>query len=334
MDGVSANNVRALAVAETDLGRAIGALADRCFGSVRVQVSGRTGVGKSTVRSVLAAHPDLRLDGVDVTEAASIDVPRSPDPVLDGDVVIHVVTSGAQPADLDVVASAREVVAVLAKADTIDHLPVVVDRLSASMGVTVHPLMGTVAASVLRGLPASFDALRPSVAAITGDMLLSPERLLRAKLPTARSARLALVEQIEMGGVRTVVEALAANPSADDATLRLLLTDRSGADAVARAVRRAARNVRIDRQGRLLHRLTELAGEHPEAVELERYLGSDEVVVAIMRSALRALGEKEEPNPTLDTAQHWQTRWRSSREPAQARAALAVARGYLRMRTR
>ena len=333
-NGVSSGTVRGLAAQGTALGRAIGEAADRCFAAVRVQVSGRTGVGKSSVRAVLTAHHDLRVDGVDITEAASIDVPRSPDPVLDGDVLVHVLASGAHPADIDAVASATEVVFVLAKADTIDHLDTVVARLSASVGATVYPLMGTVAASVMRGLPASFGLLRPAANAVTTDMLLTPERFVRATLPMPRQARVELLEQVETCGVRIAVETLTANPNTDDATLRLLLAERSGVDALARAVRQAVDDVRIDRQGKLLHRLTELAAEHPDATELERYLGSDEAVVAIMRSALRALGEPEEPHPTLRTAQQWQSRWQSADEPSRARAALAVTRGYLRMRER
>lgn len=334
MNGIAEDGVRALAVADTEVGRAIDAAADRCFAVVRIQVSGRTGVGKSSVRSVLAAHPDLRITDVEMTEAASIDVPRSPDPVLDGDVVVHVMAGGAQPADANVVASAKEVVPVLAKADTIDDLDAIVGRLSASLGRSVYFLMGTTATSVMRGLPSSFDSLRRAADAVTADMLLTPERFLRAKLPMPRPVREELVEQIEIRGVAIAVDALVANPATDDATLRLLLTERSGADAVARAVRQAVDAVRVDRQGRLLHRLTELAAEYPSARELERFLGSDEAVVAIMRSALRALGEQEEPNPTLDTAHRWHERRRGSTEPAHARAALAVARGYMRLRVR
>ncbi|WP_338888396.1 hypothetical protein [Rhodococcus sovatensis] len=333
-NGVSSAIVRGLAEHGTALGRAIGDAADRCFSAVRVQVSGRTGVGKSSVRTVLTAHHDLRIDGVDIVEAASIDVPWSPDPVLDGDVLVHVLASGAHQADIDAVAPATEVVFVLAKADTIDHLDTVIERLSAVVGAPVYPLMATIAASVMRGLPSSFGLLRPAANAVTTDMLLTPERFVRATLQMPRQARVELLEQVETCGVRIAVDTLTVNPDTDDATLRLLLAERSGVDAVARAVRRAVDTVRIDRQGKLLHRLTELVAQHPDATELERYLGSDEAVVAMMRSALRALGEPEEKLPTLSTAQHWQSRWQSTDEPARARAALAVTRGYLRMRER
>lgn len=332
-DGVAAR-VRALAARDTSLGSEIDSAVERCFAGVRVQVSGRTGVGKSSVRTVLTAHHDLRFTDTEITEAPSIDVPRSPDPVLDGDVLVHVLASGAHQADIDVVASATGAVAVLAKADAVDNLDGVVDGLSVSVGATVYPLMGTIAASTMHGRPPTFDPLRPAAEAITADMLLTPERFLRARLPTPRQIRVDFVEQIEMFGIRTVVDALRTNPAIDDATLRLLLAEKSGMDAVARAVREAVDGVRVDRQGRLLHRLTELAAQYPDAEELETYLGSDEAVVAIMRSALRALGETEDPNPTLLLAQQWNERWRTTREPAHARAALAVARGYLRLRPR
>nr|WP_296770016.1 hypothetical protein [Rhodococcus sp. (in: high G+C Gram-positive bacteria)] len=339
--GVTVERVREIArsisVRDEGLGREIDAAADRCFSGVRVQVSGRSGVGKTSVRAVLKLHPDLRIDGVEIVETASIDVPRSPDPVLDGDVVVHVVTGGAQQADLDVVAASSDVVAVLAKADTIDDLDSVVRRLSTAVGTTVYPVMGTIAASVMRGRPDTFDPLRPVAAETTADVsaeaLLTPERFLKAHLPISRRLRLELVESIETRGVGLVVDAVRGNPAVDDATLRLMLVNKSGIDAAARAVTRAVDAVHVDRQGRLLHRLTEWAAQYPHLPEFEQYLATDEAVVAIMRSALRALDEREDPAPVLATVQLWRDRWQSARDPGHARASLAIARGYLRLRT-
>lgn len=324
-----------LSIRDQDLGHDIGTAVDRCFAPLRIQVSGRTGVGKTAVRRVLAAHHDLRHGDIEIVEAASIDVPRSPDPDLDGDIVVHVMASGVQPSDVAAVTAASEVVAVLAKADTLDDSMGVVRRASATLGAQVHPIMGTIASAVLAGRPQTFDALRPVAAALTSEMLLTPQLFLQADLELAQRTRTELVEQIETFGVGVVARALAANPDTDDATLRLLLAETSGAADVVRAVVGAVEGVRIDRQGALLHRLTELVALYPLiTAELERYLGTDDCVVAIMRSALRALGEPEEPSPTLHTAALWRDRWQASNDPAVARAALAVTRGYTRLRSR
>ncbi|MDJ0394733.1 hypothetical protein QMK17_15515 [Rhodococcus sp. G-MC3] len=341
MNAVSSERVREIAhsisIRDAELGREVDAAVDRCFSGVRVQVSGRTGVGKSSVRAVLKLHRDLRIDDVEIVETASIDVPRAPDPILDGDVLVHVLTSGAQQADIDVLASSPEVVAVLAKADTVDDLDSVAAALSAAVGMTVHPVMGTIAANVMRGRPDTFDPLRAAAPEMTPDVcaeaLLTPDRFLRATLPVSRRVRVELVESIETRGIGFVVDALRANPATDDATLRLLLSDKSGIDDAARAVRRAVDAVHVDRQGQLLHRLTELAAQYPLVTEFERYLASDEAVVAIMRSALRVLREPEDPQPSLPAVQMWRDRWQSARDPGHARASLAVARGYLRLST-
>ncbi|MGA9872119.1 MAG: hypothetical protein WBQ44_13365 [Rhodococcus sp. (in: high G+C Gram-positive bacteria)] len=342
---MSESHLRALAgrdpLSADDVARAV----DRCFAPIRVQVSGRSGVGKSTVRAVLDASGALLdgsvalLDGsvalsgdrMSVVETAPMDVPGSLDPVLDGDVLVHVMGGGPQQADLDVVCAATEVVAVLAKADTLDDEDAAARALSLTVGVPVYPLMGTIAAALARDQPETFASLRPIAAQILPEMLLTPDRFLSAELPIPREERAVLSEQIELHGVRVVTRALTADPGIDDAALRSLLADESGADAVVAAVRRAIDGVMTDRQGRLLHELTAVCARHPLTTEeLEGYLASDEVVVIAMRSGLRALGEAEEADPTPATVRTWRARSTSARDPGEARAALAVARGYLR----
>ncbi len=364
MSGVSIGRVRALAQSSDDahVGREIEIAADLCFAPIRISVSGRTGVGKTAVRAALSSRSDFATAvqemNIELVEAASIDVPRSPDPVLDGDVVVHVVAGGVQQADTDAVASARlgagdggageggagdfgfgdttsPVVVVLAKADTIENPGDIAERMSKSLGTPVLPLMSTIAASVASGRPRTFDALRPVAHTVTDDMLLTPDRFLAADIAVSQGDRAELVEQIESFGIGVVAAALTENRVADDAILRSLLTRRSGIEDVVRAVRRAVDGVRVGREGRLLHRLSELAAHDPVGnADIERYLASDESVVAIMRAGLRALGESEVDAPTSSTVHQWFDRFRSTREPSHARAALAVARGYTRIAMR
>ncbi|SNT03286.1 hypothetical protein SAMN05421642_108147 [Rhodococcoides kyotonense] len=317
---------------DADLGREIGIALDRCFARIRVQISGRVGVGKSSVRAVLEARGSF--DEVDVTEAAAIDVPRSPDPILDGDVVVHVLASGAQAADVEVLRSVPTAVAVLAKADTVADVPGTIARLTATVGIAVLPLMGTIARSVSEGEPSSFADLRVAATSLTEDMLLTPERFeLAASDAVVRRQRRDLVERIELAGVRTLVAALSADPTVDDASLRRMLADVSGVEHVVDAVGRRVGDIRVDREGRLLHRLTELCVQYPSSSEaVEEYLSTDDAVLTIMRSALRALNEVQDPGPPLDAAVEWHRRAEAFRDPDHRRAAGAISRGYLRLR--
>ncbi|MGB2949348.1 MAG: hypothetical protein WBB99_10540 [Rhodococcus sp. (in: high G+C Gram-positive bacteria)] len=338
---MSSDRVRALAqvVGDPRIQQEIRIAADACFAPIRVLVSGRTGVGKSSVRAALHTRHDVGLSEV-VVEAASIDVPRAPDPELDGDVIVHVLAGGVHRADVDAVAqaierAAAELVVVLAKADTVDDPELLVEQMSAAMGVTVFPLMSTIAVSLAQGKPESFDALRAVARAMTAEMLLTPDRFVAADLPVSRHERLELLGHLETFGIGVVTAALLENSATEDAILRVLLARRSGIDDVAQAVKEAVDGVQVQRDGRLLHRLTELAVQNPASCpEIEQYLASDEAVVAVMRAGLHALGEPETDLPTYETVQLWHERFRSAGSPAQARAALAVARGYMRLATR
>jgi hypothetical protein len=201
--------------------------------------------------------------------------------------------------------------------------------------VTVFPLMSTIAVSLAQGKPESFDALRAVARAVTAEMLLTPDRFVAADLPVSRHERLELLGHLETFGIGVVTAALLENSATEDAILRVLLARRSGIDDVAKAVKEAVDGVRVQRDGRMLHRLTELAVQNPASCpEIEQYLASDEAVVAVMRAGLHALGEPETDLPTYETVQLWHERFRSAGSPAQARAALAVARGYMRLATR
>lgn len=270
---------------------------------------------------------------MEITESSPVDEPRSPDPVLDGDVLVHVVAGGAQPADVEVVSSASALVVVLAKADTVDDVPSVLARLTHVLGVPVLPLSGIIANTVLVGEPASFDGVRDALESISDDVLLTPERFESAECSMSMQQRRDLVDRIEMLGVRTVVAALREDRDRSATRLRRALAEVSGLTPVIDAVRSTIGGVRVDREGVLLHRLTELCFEFPTASDaLEEYLASDEAVLAIMRSALRASGESESSGPPLDAALAWHRRALSG-DPSRRRAALAISRGYLRMQS-
>ncbi|WP_072804640.1 hypothetical protein [Rhodococcoides yunnanense] len=337
MNGVDQGRLRRLAselsVRDGELGHQVSTALDRCFTRIRVQVTGRVGVGKSTVRAVLDHHEELTGPDVETTESAAVDVPRSPDPILDGDVLIHVLAGGVQAADVDVIAAASCPVVVLAKADTVDDVPGAVERLTEAVGVPVLPLTGTIARTVLGGRPVTFAGLRDGLVAIAESALLTPERFELADSSLSRQDRHDLVDAIEMLGVRTVVEALREDPARNDVFLRRRLAEVSGLAPMMDAVRSSIDGVRVDRAGRLAHRLTELAVQFPAVSErLEEYLASDEAVLVIMRSALRTTNVAEPVGSPVDAALEWHRRACSAVDPSHRRAFFAVSRGYLRMR--
>ncbi|HET8993122.1 MULTISPECIES: hypothetical protein [unclassified Rhodococcus (in: high G+C Gram-positive bacteria)] len=75
---------------DPDAGRTLHSALARCTAPLRIQVAGRAGVGRADVQRTLAGLPAS-------SEAAVIDVPGTPDPVLDADVVIYVLPSRLDP---------------------------------------------------------------------------------------------------------------------------------------------------------------------------------------------------------------------------------------------
>ncbi|MCK0090661.1 hypothetical protein HCA61_06220 [Rhodococcus sp. HNM0563] len=75
---------------DPDAGRTLHSALARCTAPLRIQVAGRAGVGRADVQRALAGLPAS-------PESAVIDVPGTPDPVLDADVVIYVLPSRLDP---------------------------------------------------------------------------------------------------------------------------------------------------------------------------------------------------------------------------------------------
>ena len=131
------------------------AIADRLAAPLRVAVSGRRGVGRSTLAQALARIADVRgTIAVTCTESAEADVD------------VYVIAEVVKPEDRDAIgAAARPVVAVLNKADLIattepgvhPHGPTGAARtrcarLSAHTGLPIQPVVGLLAVAALDDL--------------------------------------------------------------------------------------------------------------------------------------------------------------------------------------
>ncbi len=131
------------------------AIADRLAAPLRVAISGRRGVGRSTLAQALARIADVRgTIAVTCTESAEADVD------------VYVIAEVVKPEDRDAIrAAARPVVAVLNKADLIATTEPGVHpqgptgaartrcaRLTAHTGLAIQPVVGLLAVAALDDL--------------------------------------------------------------------------------------------------------------------------------------------------------------------------------------
>src|SRR5574340_381830 len=113
-----------------DAGRNVHAVINRGAAPIRIQVSGRSGVGKTTVVRALgllegtsppegAGWPE----GIEAVETGGVDSPGVDDPRLDADVVIYVLADSVRAPDRAALARVdpNRAVGVLTKADAVSH---------------------------------------------------------------------------------------------------------------------------------------------------------------------------------------------------------------------
>ncbi|MGW6379026.1 hypothetical protein ACWFRB_23470 [Rhodococcus sp. NPDC055112] len=124
----------------TEADPAAGALVRRAVAGyrapVRVQVTGRAGVGRSAVIAALGP-----IQGAEVVETAAWDVPGAEDPVLTAELIVLVVCDPPRRADLAAAGAAGDrALAVLNKADTLADSAVAAERAAAVLGVPCLPV--------------------------------------------------------------------------------------------------------------------------------------------------------------------------------------------------
>lgn len=226
---------------------------------VRVQVTGRAGVGKSTVISALGLPAEA--------ETTSIDAPDVPPPVLDGDVVIYVLAERALATDTTALAAlpTATVLTVLNKADAISfalrRAVETADQLAAELDRCVLPLVGSLAARSRTTTLTDAEVRSLSRLAETRDvtLTLSPDLFLAADVVTDVRARRTMLERWDMYGIDCAIDTLRRFPELTSRQLTQLMHAASGIGPVLAAVRSRVEQAAAVRGGKLLDTLARLA---------------------------------------------------------------------------
>ncbi len=232
-------------------------------------VSGRRGVGRSTVAHALARAGDLR---------GTITLTSKP---ARADVDVYVVADVVKPEDRDAIAAtARPVLAVLNKADLIattepgrhPHGPTVAARnrcarLSARTGMPVEPLVGLLAVAVLDNL--------------VDDTMWAALQALAAQRSVPTQLRCGLVDTLDVFGVAQAVAAI--RRGASRAETGALLRGLSCVDEVVDKIGVLGAQVHYQR---VLDAAAELETLAVTDRRMAEFLSRDETVVARMLAAM------------------------------------------------
>ncbi|WP_430334276.1 hypothetical protein [Rhodococcus sp. ACT016] len=200
-----------------DIGGAAREALGEATAPIRIQVAGRAGVGRTTVVEVLE-----RAGFGDVIETTPVDAPGAADPVLDGDVVVYVL-SGA-PRTPDVAALRRTshggTVALLNKADLLTSWAVALRIATECETETAVPTLPLVARAPGRGTPDGVSAATAAVAA-------------RVRIARARRARTVLATVAEAAARGTDRDVLESYLRSDEAVRLAALAAEARGDGVA-----------------------------------------------------------------------------------------------------
>lgn len=196
----------------------------------RIQVTGRSRAGKSTLRNALSL--------IAAEETAPLDVPGRPDPVLDADLILYVLPGTANGADRRLLAHlppARTLV-VLNKADAIgtrwSDAATAADCLTESLGHQTLPVIASLAAKTRSGTfnPAELRTLRSHRTQADPACTLLPELFTAPALGPDFPARQSLLDHWTLYGVACAIAALRHAPELPAQPLLQILHSASGID--------------------------------------------------------------------------------------------------------
>lgn len=112
--------------------------------AVRVEVTGRAGVGRTALVAALGPIP-----GAEIVETTAWDRPDAEDPVLGGEIIVVAVLDPPRSADRAAATAAGDrLVPVLAKADTLADVARSLERVADLLGVACLPVGGIAGPSV------------------------------------------------------------------------------------------------------------------------------------------------------------------------------------------
>ena len=211
---------------------ALGECADAYRATVRVEVTGRAGVGRTALVSALGAVPCA-----EIVETTAWDRPDAEDPSLDGDVVVLVVLDSPRAADRAAVAAAGDrLVLVLGKADTVADVARSVERVTDLFG----PCLPVSTGRAVSGVGAVRAEIVRRVTATRAGRAARLQRLIRDldRVPELRDAVDEFTSSDE--GVRLAAEAMPGDDVEGDALARVRHWRATAAAAPDAATARAA----------------------------------------------------------------------------------------------
>ncbi|GAB2648617.1 hypothetical protein [Nocardia goodfellowii] len=314
----------------------------------RIQVTGRAHAGRTTVLHALAL--------MSAAETGPVDEPGQPDPVIDADLVVYVLSGSPLPADrriLDALPPERTVV-VLNKADAIGtrwaDAVFAADQYSRELGIVVLPVVASLAVRTRAGAVSDPELATLRRLAESGDptLTLSSDLFTSPALGPDVAEREQLLERWDFYGITCALSALRRAPELSGHQILQILHAVSGIDPLHRLLHRRYEQVTALRGGEMLDELARLAaravpGVHGRARDLiEGYLDSDDAMwtalcagVANPSVAHLAAGYPSPAPADADDALHRAARWRavvsSDMSPAARRAALRAHNGYVRL---
>ena len=291
-----------------------GAIAERLAAPLRVAVSGRAGVGRSTVARAL-------------THAGTLAVTTTSDAELD----VYVIAEVVKPEDRAAIGVAgRPVLTVLTKADLIaatdagrhpqgptSAARIHCEQLSARTGLRIEPLVGRLAVA----------ALNDEV----DDALWSGLQALADEHPLAASLQRRLVETLDVFGIAQAIAAIRFGATRADTIT--LLKRLSCIDEVVAAIEFAGAPVRYQRILDAVADLEVLAVSNPLIGE---FLSCDDTVVARMMAAVDAVeagGMTVDRGATADAHLRRAADWRHNQSGVHRACSADIVRGSLRMWT-
>lgn len=342
-------NVRVGAGPDPHLADQLSAAVGRFRRPLRMQITGRAGAGKTTLLRALALMA--------AEETEPVDQPGMPDPVLDADLVVYVLSGSLQAADKRVLDTLdpNSTLVVLNKADAVDSrwsdAVTAADRAAHGLGVPVAALVAELALHTRAGTPGDDDlrTLRRHAASDNPDLTLSADLFVDPSAGPDVAERGAALDRWGLFGVNCALSALHHDQQLSAQQLLQVLNAASGIDPVHTRLHQRYEQIMSLRGGELIDELTRIAaravpgGDGGRARDLiEDYLTGDEALWTGLLAGLAgpevrhlAAGypsaKPSDADDALIRAQRWRSVASSDMPAAARRAAIRLHNGYMRM---
>lgn len=329
---------------DSPITRALTAAIDRWRRPPRIQVTGRSRAGKTTVQRALAL--------MSAEETAPVDEPGQVTPALDADLVLYVLGGTLHPADRAAVDGMRSgrILLVLNKADAIgtrwSDAVTAADSYADQLGVPTFPVIATLAAHTRSGILTDADlaTLLRHREVSDPSFTLAPERFTSPTFGSDADDRATLLDRWTLPGIAVARAALGHRPDLSPRDLLQILHAATGIDTLNSELQRCYEQLTASRGGEFLDEVARLAADvDPDSSDvdlIERYLHSEEARAIALRAGLShpalhhltpARPDPADATEALAHAARWRAATSGDLPPDARRAALRIHDGYVRL---